>query len=105
MADRDIHHAHQTEADERERAFDAVRAALAEPRAGGFRQHVLVARKGWRAVVHRLDAAEAGFAQSVQRGASLGAALREAGDGFDFAQWLGRALRESWLKGVVVLGD
>ena len=100
-----IHHAHQTEADERERAFDAVRAALAEPRAGQYQEQVLVARKGWRAVVHRLDAAEAGFAHSVQRGASLGAALAQAGGGFDFAHWLGRALRESWLKGVMVSGD
>ena len=100
-----IHHAHQVDADERERAFDAVRAALAEPRVEAFQQHVLVARKGWRAVVHRLDAAEAGFARSVQQGESLGAALAEAGSGFDFAHWLGRALRESWLKGVVVSGD
>ena len=100
-----IHHAHQTEADERERAFDTVRAALAEPRADAFQQHMLVARKGWRAVVHRLDPVEAGFAQSLQRGANLGAALAEAGSGFDFAHWLGRALRESWLKGVVVSAD
>ena len=100
-----IHHAHQTEAGERERAFEAVRAALAEPRTDAFEQHVLVARKGWRAVVHRLDPVEAGFARSAQQGASLGAALAEAGSGFDFAHWLARALRESWLKGVVVSGD
>ena len=100
-----IHHAHQTAGDERERAFDAVRTALAEPRAEAGQQHVLVARQGWRAVVHRLDAAEAGFARGVQQGASLGAALAEAGSGFDFAHWLGRALRESWLKGVLVSGD
>ena len=100
-----IHHAHQTGAEERERAFDAVRAALADPRAEACQQHVLVVRQGWRATVHQLDAAEAGFARSVQQGASLGAALAEAGGGFDFAHWLGRALRESWLKGVVVSGD
>ena len=100
-----IHHAHQLDADERERAFDALRAALAAPRAQACQEHVLVARQGWRAVVHRLDAAEAGFAHSVQRGASLGAALAEAGSGFDFAHWLGRALREAWLKGVLVSGD
>ena len=100
-----IHHAHQVDADERERAFGAVRAALAAPRAQACHEHVLVARKGWRAVVHRLDAAEAGFAHSVQRGASLGAALAEAGSGFDFAHWLGRALQEAWLKGMVVSGD
>lgn len=100
-----IHHAHQTEADEREHAFEAVRAALAEPRTDAFPQHVLVARKGWRAMVHRLDPVEHGFARSVQQGDSLGAALADAGSGFDFAHWLGRALRESWLKGVVVSAD
>jgi hypothetical protein len=111
-----IHHAHQVDEPARAQAFDDVRAALAEPRA----EQVLVARKGWRALVHRLDAGEAGFTASVLRGASLGAALAgagagdEAGDeadadaagaGFDFARWLGRALRESWLKDVVVSGD
>ena len=100
-----IHQAHQLDGDERERAFDAVRVALTGPRAGASEEQVLVARQGWRAVVHRLDAAEAAFAHSVQRGASLGAALAEAGSGFDFAHWLARALREAWLKGVLVSGD
>ena len=124
-----IHHAHQVDEPARAQAFDDVRAALAVPRA----EQVLVARKGWRAVVHRLDAGEAGFTASLLRGASLGAALAGAGAGadadasagtdadasdadtgadaeavgagFDFAHWLGRALRESWLKDVVVSAD
>ena len=96
-----IHHAHQVAADEAERAFEAVRAALAEPRA----ESVLVARKGWRALAHRLDEAEAGWTQSLFDGLTLGAALARAGAGFDFAAWLGRAVRESWLKGVAVSGD
>jgi hypothetical protein len=96
-----IHHAHQVEGDEAERAFAAVRLALAEPRS----EQALVARQGWRAVVHRLDEAEAGWTTSLLDGASLGAALARAGEGFDFAAWLARALRESWLKGVAVCGD
>ena len=96
-----IHHAHQVDAAAQVLAFEGVRAALAEPRA----ESVLVARDGWRARVHRLDDGEARWTQSLQGGASLGSALAEAGAGFDFALWLGRALRESWLKGVVVSGD
>jgi hypothetical protein len=96
-----IHHAHQLRDDEAEDAFAAVRAALA----GNLGEQVLVSRKGWRAVVHRLDEAEADWTHAVQGGASLGVGLAEAGTGFDFAAWLGRALRESWLKGAVVSDD
>jgi len=91
-----IHHAHQIAADEAAQAFEVVREALAAPSA----ECVLVARHGWRAVVHRLDGPEAAWTQSLLDGANLGAALGQAGEGFDFAGWLGRALVGSWLKGV-----
>lgn len=96
-----IHQAHQATADGAERAFDAVREALAM--ASG--EQVLVARNGWRGVVHRLDAAEAAWTRSLLDGVNLGAALSQAAQGFDFANWLGRALRASWLKGVSITGD
>lgn len=96
-----IHHAHQVGADEAAAAFQAVREAFAARSA----ERVLVARQGWRAVLHRLDGPEAAWTQSVLGGASLGAALGQATEGFDFASWLGRALRGSWLKGVAVAGD
>lgn len=96
-----IHHAHQASADEAAQAFLAVREALAASNA----ESVLVARHGWRAVAHRLDVHEAAWTQSLLGGASLGVALSQAGVGFDFAGWLGRALRGSWLKGVQACGD
>jgi hypothetical protein len=96
-----IHHAHQVARDEAQRPFEAVRVALAERRG----EQVLVARQGWRAVVHRLDEVQTGWTQSLLDGASLGVALEQAGEGFDFTAWLGRALRELWLKGVAVCGD
>ena len=96
-----IHRAHQVGADAAAQAFQAVREALAARSA----ERVLVARQGWRAVVHRLDGPEAAWTQSLLDGASLGAALGRATEAFDFANWLGRALRGSWLKGVAVAGD
>ena len=76
----------------------SLRAALAT--AG--RESVLVARDGWRAAVHRLDAADALVAAELLAGAALGPALGRAGPGFDFAAWLARALGGGWLQGVVV---
>lgn len=96
-----MHHAHRVAADEAAQAFQAVREALA----GSSAEHVWVARHGWRAEVHRLDGPEAAWTQSLLDGASLGAALGQAGERFDFAGWLGRALRGSWLKGVQACGD
>jgi hypothetical protein len=96
-----IHVAHQLEGDEAERAFEGVREAIAAARG----EQVLVARKGWRAIVHAIDTASADWTEHVLAGASLEAALDAAGASFDFAAWLGSALRESWLKGVVVSRD
>ena len=96
-----IHRAHQVTGDEAAQAFLAVREALAASSA----ESVLVARDGWRAVVHRLDGLDAGWTQSLLDGTSLGVALTQAGEGFDLAGWLSRALRGSWLKGVEACGD
>ena len=96
-----IHHAHQLGGLEADRAFDAVREAIA----AGQGEAVLVARKGWRAVVHRLDPITADWTLQLLDGASLGDALDRAGAGFDFAAWLATALRESWVKGVSAPND
>ena len=96
-----IHRAHQLDGDAAEAAFADVREALAAQRG----EQVLVARRGWRAVVHPLDAATAAWTQDLLDGVNLEDALARAGEGFDFAVWLGIALRESWLKGVVAAND
>ena len=96
-----IHGAHQLEGEDAERAFEVVRAAIAAQRG----EPVLVARRGWRAVVHPLDPAVAAWTQDLLDGVNLAEALVHAGDGFDFATWLGMALRESWLKGVAASHD
>ncbi|MES2990677.1 MAG: DNA-binding domain-containing protein [Pseudomonadota bacterium] len=91
-----IHAAHRLEGEAAERAFAHVREAMAAERG----EQVLIVRRGWRAVVHPLDAATADWTADLLAGASLGAALERAGDGFDFAGWLADALRGSWLHGV-----
>lgn len=97
-----IHHAHHS--DDSADAFAAVRAALAAPvEARG--EAVLVARRGWRAVVHAVDAPTADWMDGIATGIDLGAALARAGEGFDFSAWLARALRESWVKGVAAGAD
>ena len=96
-----IHDAHQREGEAAERAFAAVRAAIAEQRG----EQVLVTRRGWRGVVHLLDGPTADWTADLLAGASLAEALAHAGEGFDFAAWLATALRESWLKGVLASND
>jgi hypothetical protein len=78
-----------------------LRAAVASGRG----ESVLVARSGWRALVHALDDADAGVAADLLSGTSLGPALGRAGSGFDFTAWLALALRGGWLLGFVVLQD
>ena len=96
-----IHHAHRLEGLDAERAFEALPDAIAAERG----EQVLVARKGWRAVAHGLDPISADWTQSLLDGENLAAAIDQAGERFDFAAWLGTALRESWLKGVVASND
>jgi hypothetical protein len=96
-----VHAAHQFVGDAAEHAFETVRVAITDARG----EQVLVARQGWRAVVHRLDPSSAAWVQAVLDGACLADALAQAGEAFDFTAWLATALRESWLKGVVVSND
>jgi hypothetical protein len=92
-----LHGAHQAGAN----GFDAVRDAIAAQRG----EAVLVARRGWRGVVHSIDAGTCAWSRDLLDGASLGTALARAGSGFDFTAWLGRALTEGWLQGVVLEAD
>ena len=96
-----IHAAHQLAGDEAERAFEQVREAIALPRG----ENALVARDGWRAVVHRLGEADARWTQSLLDGRDLARALDDAGAAFDFTAWLQGALRHTRLKGVSTLAD
>ncbi len=47
-----------------------------------------------------LGAAERRWLRALRRGASVAAALRSAGPGWDFGAWLQRAVREGWLDGI-----
>lgn len=96
-----IHQAHQLEGDAADAAFARVREALAAQRG----EQVVVARKAWRAVVHPLDVQSAAWTQDLLENVDLASALARAGEGFDFAAWLGFALRESLLKGVSASTD
>lgn len=66
---------------------------------------VVVARVGGRGAVQRIDATGLAFVEALADGANLAQALDAAGDGFDFAAWLGDALRCHWLKEARRLGD
>ena len=96
-----IHRAHQLDGDAAEQAFAQVRESIAAARG----DNVMVVREGWRAVVHRLDAATTRWIGCLLDGASLSAALEGAGEGFDFAAWLQAAMRASWLQGVTASND
>ena len=82
-----IHAAHAAGAGES--AFDVARERLQQ----GQGEAVVVARDGWRGVVHRIDAPGLVFMQALVRGVDLAQALDAAGEGFDFAAWLAAALR------------
>lgn len=88
-----IWQAHRSTAADR---FAAVRAAFQADRG----ECALVAREGWRAIVRALAPDEARYTQAVLAGASLGAALTAAGDGFDFQAWLIAALQQQRLAAV-----
>jgi hypothetical protein len=93
-----IHAAHHDEGPD---PFAPVRAALA----AGQGEAVCVARAGWRAVVHRLSNHDAAFMRALLAGNSLADALHAAGEGFDAAVWLQRAIAQCWLKAVLPLAD
>ena len=76
-------------------AFAPAREALAARRA----ETALVQRRGWRATVRALDAAEARFTAALQR-RPLAAALHAAGADFSFEAWLIAALRDGAIAAV-----
>jgi hypothetical protein len=92
-----IHAAHQDDAG----GFDAAHDAIAQRRG----ECGLVARRGWRGVVYRIDPGWADWTDELLDGADLQRALERAGASFDFAVWLAAALREGWLKGAERLPD
>jgi len=99
-----IHHAHRdgTAPDALAAARDALQAGVAES--------AMVCRSGWRAQVHRIDAATVIWTQRLLAGDSLAAAIDAVADAsavglFDLADWLTTALRVGWLKGITVAGD
>ncbi len=79
-----------------EQSFAAARERVER----GQGEAVVVAREGWRGVVHLLDAPGFAFMQALARGDDLARSLDAAGDGFDFAAWLADALRRRWLQEV-----
>ena len=81
--------------------FAAVREALAAQRG----EYVLVARAGWRAHVHTVDAPTLAWTALLLAGTPLSAALEQCGEGFDFGAWLATALREGWVKEVTRAHD
>jgi hypothetical protein len=87
-----IHAAHANVASEA--AFQIARERI-EQRRG---EQVVVAREGWRAVVHPVETPALAFMQAVMGANDLARALDAAGDGFDFAAWLAAALRLRWLQ-------
>ena len=96
-----IHRAHQLDAEQAERAFAALREAIAAQRG----EDALVVRQGWRAGVVPLAPADARWTRSVLAGANLAHAFAQADEGFDFAAWLQSAIRGAWLKDVAVSND
>ena len=81
--------------------FAPVRAAFAR----GVAETALVARDGWRPTVNGIDEATRRFTAALQRGAHLAHALDEAGDGFQFDEWLHDAVRQQWLLAVAPVAD
>ena len=94
-----IHAAHAARSD------DGLFALARERIEQGQGEAVVVARTGWRSVVHPIDGPGLAFMQALAREADLAQALDAAGEGFDFAAWLGAALRGGWLKEVAPVGD
>lgn len=84
-----------------EAGFALVRERLAQQQG----EAVVVARAGGRGAVQPIDAAGWAFIESLRVEANLSQALQAAGEAFDFAAWLGDALRCHWLKEARRLDD
>lgn len=106
-----IHDAH------RQADTESALAAVSEALAQGVGEIALVARSGagsgWRAQVHRIDAATALWTERLLAGDSLSAALgavdaaadADRDNAFDLGTWLATALREGWLTEIRVCSD
>ena len=99
-----IHQAH------RESASPDALAAARDALQTGVAESALVCRSGWRAQVHRIDAATVIWMQRLLAGDSLAAALDAMSvsphiEPFDLSGWLTTALGAGWLKGITVVGD
>lgn len=92
-----LYAAHQADAT----GFDTARDAIAAQRG----EIALIARRGWRAAVHSIDAATCAWTRYLQAGTSLGDSLARATTGFDFTAWLTRALAQEWLECVAARPD
>ena len=86
--------AHQSSQDAAVHAGHA-RHALAE----GTGEQALVWRAGWRAMALAVSEPTAQWTQCLLRGDTLGMALNQAGEGFEFEPWLVQALQRGWLAG------
>ncbi len=84
--------AHQTGGADLATAREAIAAQRGEC--------VVVAREGWRALVHPVEPMTCAWVRRILGGASLADALDSAAPGFDFTAWLTRALGEGWLQRV-----
>jgi hypothetical protein len=91
-----IHRAHHDGA-----SFDEVRAAIDAQRG----ESVIVHRRGWKAVFTETDSVTAAWTRHLLEGCDLATAIAQAGEGFDFTQWLTSALAANWLKEIRVLDD
>jgi hypothetical protein len=76
--------------------FAPVRAAFAQ----GLPEHALVYRAGYRVSVLALPSEQATFTAAVLSGLSLGDALQQAHEQFEFEPWLICALRHNWIVSI-----
>ena len=84
-----------------EARFVPVRAALA----AGQGETALIFREGWAPRVLAMTAAEARFTAALLAGKTLGAALQQAGETFDFQTWFIAALQQQRLSAVAQLAE
>ncbi len=99
-----IHEAH------REAAAPGALSAARDALQAGVAESALVCRSGWRAQVHRIDAATVNWTRRLLAGDALAEALDAVSEPsnahpFDLTGWLTTALAAGWLKGIAVAGD
>jgi Putative DNA-binding domain len=91
----------QVKADDRPLALSSADAlALEALFEAGTAQTTLVWRRGYQPMHRLIDAAEWAFVRQLVQGASLGASLDAAPEGFDFNTWLPQAVNEGLLLGM-----